>query len=143
MIIFDLTCKQEHRFEGWFNSLATYESQLENGLISCPHCGSVEIRRVPSAPHLTKPPVPSSAAEKALPAAPPGMFAAYQQLMATIVSNCEDVGTKFADEARKIHYMEAPLRAIRGQASNEDYESLRDEGIEVLRVPVVKKEDLN
>lgn len=143
MIIFDLTCKQDHSFEGWFHSLATYESQLERGLISCPHCGSVEIRRVPSAPHLTKPPMPSGAARKPLPAAPQGTFAAYMKIVATIVSNCEDVGTKFADEARKIHYMEAPLRAIRGQASNDDYESLRDEGIEVMRVPVVKKEDLN
>ena len=54
MIIFDLSCKQEHVFEGWFRSQANYDSQLKNGLIACPHCGSIEIRRVPSAVHLAK-----------------------------------------------------------------------------------------
>ena len=63
--------------------------------------------------------------------------------MSLIASNCEDVGNDFAQEARKMHYMEAPLRSIRGKASDQDYEGLREEGIEVLRLPSVKKEDLN
>lgn len=144
MIIFDLACQHEHPFEGWFESQAAYDSQLNGGLISCPHCGSHEIRRVPSAVHLAK--APSAAvtgSERPPHDARTGVLAAYQQLMAAIVSNCEDVGSDFADEARKIHYMEAPQRAIRGQTTADDYENLREEGIEVLCLPIVKKEILN
>ena len=145
MIIFDLCCKQEHPFEGWFQSQDNYDKQLERGLISCPHCGSSEIRRVPSAVHLTKPANPPAPIEQlpAISAAQPGMLAAYQQLMSAVVRNCEDVGKDFAQEARKIYYMETPLRSIRGEASVEEYESLREEGIEVMRLPILKKEDLN
>lgn len=149
MIIFDLSCKQEHVFEGWFRSQANYDSQLENGLIACPHCGSIEIRRVPSAVHVAK--TASSPAPKANDVSVPvtnteaGMVAAYQQLISAIAAKYEDVGKDFAQEARKIHYMEEPQRSIRGEASADDYESLRDEGIEVMRLPSfkVKKEDLN
>ena len=144
MIIFDLACKQEHHFEGWFGSQADYDSQAGKGLISCPQCGSNEIRRVPSAVHLARPSsAPVNHQGEVLPAVPTGTLAAYRQLMSAIVSNCEDVGNDFAQEVRKIHYMEAPLRSIRGKVSNEDYEGLREEGIEVLRLPIVKKEDLN
>jgi hypothetical protein len=68
---------------------------------------------------------------------------AYRQLVAALVANSEDVGKEFAREARRIHYIEAPERSIRGQASNEEFEALRDEGIEVLRIAVINKEDLN
>jgi hypothetical protein len=144
MIIFDLCCKQEHPFEGWFQSQDNYDKQLERGLISCPHCGSSEIRRVPSAVHLTKPGNPPAPIEQ-LPAisAQTGGLAAYQQLLSAIVSNCEDVGKDFAQEARRIYYMETPTRSIRGEASVEEYETLREEGIEVMRLPILKKEDLN
>jgi hypothetical protein len=145
MIIFDLACKQNHPFEGWFQSQANYDTQLASGLISCPHCGSTDIRRMPSAVHLAKPANTPISSANGLPAisAPSGMLAAYQQLLSVIVSNSEDVGKNFAEEARKIHYLEAPLRSIRGEASAEDYEALREEGIEVLRLSVPKKEDLN
>ena len=144
MIIFDLCCKQEHPFEGWFQSQDNFDRQLERGLILCPHCGSCEIRRVPSAVHLTKPANLPAPIEQ-LPAigAQTGRMAAYQQLMSVVISNCEDVGKDFAQEARKIYYMETPLRSIRGEASVEEYESLREEGIEVMRLPILKKEDLN
>jgi hypothetical protein len=71
------------------------------------------------------------------------VLAAYQKLLSAIVSSCEDVGKAFADEARKIHYLEAPQRSIRGEASSEEYESLREEGIEVLRFPGFNKDELN
>lgn len=144
MIIFDLSCDQNHPFEGWFQSQANYDNQLESGQISCPHCGSTRIRRVPSAVHLTKPAITSEPTS-----APPqvdtrsGIRAAFQQLVSAIAANSEDVGQDFADEARKIHYMEAPQRSIRGEASADDYEALRDEGIDVLRLPIIKKTDLN
>ena len=144
MIIFDLSCKQEHPFEGWFQSQDNYDKQLERGLITCPHCGSSEIRRVPSAVHLAKP-VNTPTPNDPLPAigAQTGVLAAYQQLLSAVVSNCEDVGKDFAQEARRIYYMETPLRSIRGEASAEEYETLREEGIEVMRLPFLKKENLN
>ena len=146
MIIFDLTCNSDHRFEGWFQSQENFDRQLEEGLVSCPVCGSIDIRRVPSAVHLGK---PASTPERSQPQnlqmmTPHGeVLAAYQKLLSAIVSSCEDVGKAFADEARKIHYLEAPQRSIRGEASSEEYESLREEGIEVLRFPVIRKDELN
>ena len=144
MIIFDLSCALDHPFEGWFQSLDNFNDQLEAGLIACPHCGSAEIRRVPSAIHVAKPvntPVTTSARKPI--DSKSGMLSAYHQLVSMIVSTTEDVGKDFVQEARKIHYLEAPLRSIMGEASAEDYESLCDEGIDVLRLPVLKKEKLN
>lgn len=145
MIIFDLTCNNGHRFEGWFQSPTSFDSQLAGEMVSCPVCGSVEVRRIPSAVHLGKgseAPVAESTATAAI--HPQGeLLNAYRQLVSAIVTASEDVGKEFANEARKIHYLEAPARSIRGQASEEEFESLREEGIEVLRLPVVKKEDLN
>jgi len=144
MIIFDLSCDQNHPFEGWFQSQANYDSQLESGLISCPHCGSTRIRRVPSAVHLAKQAVTPEPASKPLQIdTRSGIRAAYQQLVSVIVANSEDVGKDFAQEARKIHYMEVPSRSIHGEASADDYETLREEGIDVLRLPIIKKTDLN
>ncbi len=144
MIIYDLACSEDHPFEGWFQSQLNYDKQLGNGLIACPHCGSTDIRRVPSAVHLAKPANTLFPAES-IPSinTQTGMLAAYHQLMSVIVSNSEDVGKDFANEARKIHYMESPQRSIRGEASADDYETLREEGIEVLRLPGIKKADLN
>ena len=144
MIIFDLSCEHDHPFEGWFASQTAYDSQLLDGLIACPQCGSNDIRRVPSAVHLAKP-VATPVSSDTLPVsnAQSGLLAAYQLLVSMIVSNSDDVGKNFAEEARKIHYMEAPMRLIHGETSTEDYESLREEGIDVLRLPTIKKEDLN
>ena len=144
MIIFDLSCEHQHPFEGWFESSANYDSQHERGLISCPHCGSTRIRRVPSAVHLAKPAsTPEARSKPPAVGARTGMLAAYQQVVSAIIANSEDVGADFADEARKIHYMEAPQRSIRGEASADEYETLREEGIDVLRLPNIKKTDLN
>ena len=143
MIIYDLACNQQHSFEGWFQSLAAYDSQREKGLISCPQCGSTEVHRIPSALHLASRSNAPVASDEARPVAPTTTVAAFQQLVSAIVAKCEDVGSDFAQEARKMHYLEAPLRSIRGTASDDDYEGLREEGIEVLRLPIVKKEDLN
>ncbi len=144
MIIFDLTCSHEHRFEGWFQSQENFAQQLAGGLISCPVCGSIDIHRVPSAVHLGKTASAPQDSQGIQMMTPHGeILALYQKLLSTIVSNCEDVGKEFANEARKIHYLEAPQRSIRGEASAEDYESLREEGIEVLRFPSIKKDELN
>ena len=139
MIIFDLSCIKNHVFEAWFESQAAYAAQLATRLIICPLCGSSDIRRIPSAVHLAK---PTRATDDA--SAPTqidstyGVSDAYQQLVSLIVSASDDVGNEFASEARKIHYCETPSRSIRGEATTEEYESLREEGIEVLRLPKIK-----
>jgi len=172
MIIFDLSCQHEHRFEGWFQSREDFDSQSSRSLISCPDCGSLQVRRVPSALHVGRqakssegasPSVPhatrassepaalaASAGSVATAASPPpavdpraGARSTLQQLTTMLLANCEDVGDRFAEEARKIHYLEAPERSICGQASSEEYEALREEGVEVLRVPRLKVKDLH
>lgn len=148
MIIFDLSCEHDHRFEGWFQSRQDFDRQSSGGLVACPECGSLETRRVPSAPHLasttpTPTPAPTRAPQLSAIDARAGALATYRQLTTMLLANCEDVGARFAEEARKIHYLEAPERSIRGEASDEDYEALRDEGVEVLRLPRLKVKDLH
>ncbi len=159
MIIFDLSCQHEHRFEGWFQSREDFDSQSSRSLISCPDCGSLQVRRVPSALHgggqakIAEDAAPASVA--AVPVAPvasgqppaidprAGARSTLRQLTTILLANCEDVGDRFAEEARRIHYLEAPERSIRGQASNEEYEALREEGVDVLRLPRLKVKDLH
>ena len=150
MIIFDLTCNSDHRFEGWFQSQENFDRQLEEGLISCPVCGSIDIRRVPSAVHLGKPvstPEHTQSqnhsknhSQNLQMMTPHGeVLAAYQKLLSAIVSSCEDVGKAFADEARKIHYGESDKRGIYGETSDEEAEALAEEGIEFGRLPWIPR----
>jgi len=142
MIIFDLCCSADHRFEGWFRSVDEFSRQQSAHLVSCPHCGSAAVRRLPSAVHL---------ASAALETAPAPARSAPQidprTLLKAVVDgltrNSEDVGGDFAAEARRIHYREAPERTIRGEASEAERAALAEEGIAVLRLPRIKPEDLN
>lgn len=149
MIIFDLACQHDHQFEGWFQSREDFDSQLVHGQIACPHCASLEIRRVPSAVHLTLPKEPAAVPVKqpSIPALPIDMRAdarvAFRQLSEMLIADCEDVGADFANEARRIHYVEAPARSIRGEASAEEVEALLEEGIEVFRLARLKPGDFH
>lgn len=150
MIIYDLCCDSQHRFEGWFRSAEDFESQLEQHLVTCPQCDSEVVRRVPSAVAISSAPRESSEAvpmspEHVAAAMPVGSqaMALYRQLANLMMTVSEDVGPAFADEARRIHYKEAPERPIRGQTTDEEYEALQDEGIGVIRLPAIKKEDLS
>lgn len=146
MIIFDLSCASAHRFEGWFASRAEFDRQKDGGLIRCPSCDSKEIRLMPSAVHVAsstrndspRAPHPQNPVA-AMPAQQP--LAVLRQLVNALVATSEDVGTRFADEARKIHYEEAPARSIRGQATPAERESLREEGIDVLQIPELPAAD--
>lgn len=138
MIIYDLNCNHGHAFEGWFKSPESFEQQSEAGLLSCPHCGSVVIQRVPSAVHLAKhaaSPMPLHEASRLEELAPEEKRFLLRQAISKLISNSEDVGRNFSAEARRIHYLEAPRRPIRGEASLEEYRELQDEGIEVLLLP--------
>ena len=134
MIRFSLHCEKDHEFEGWFSSNADYDAQSERGLVECPVCGSHAIGKALMAPKVT--------ASRDAPARPLAMDPEKREMMRklrdivrAVKQNSEDVGEKFADEARKIHHGEAEARGIVGQASNEDAKSLIEEGIEIAPLP--------
>jgi len=161
MIVFDLLCRDGHRFEGWFGSAADFSAQQARGQLACPSCGVSQVERVPSAsrfnlgapepraPKAAKtadPGAPAKAPDPQAPARPtPEMegkdpFAIaqmlYSRMLDELLTRSEDVGKEFPAEARKIFYEEAPARAIRGQASAKEHEELLDEGIPVARLPL-------
>jgi hypothetical protein len=140
MIVFNLTCSNQHGFEGWFTSAADFDRQQLGTLLSCPTCGSTEVSKGLHAPYVNSggtPQVPSSE-RKARDDS--GQYANIKaevtRMIEHLIANTEDVGNEFPEEARKIHYQEAPERHIRGNASREEVEELRDEGIEVVAVPL-------
>jgi len=156
MKVLDLHCSQGHVFEGWFASHEDYESQRERGLLTCPVCEDAQISKMLSAPRLNlgrsaQVPVPAETAQQAAPPmtasseaaaqalaqiSPQQMQAAMLKMVRHVMANTEDVGNRFAEEARKIHHGEAEERSIRGQASREETEALLDEGIDILPLPV-------
>ncbi|VVE87877.1 DUF1178 family protein [Pandoraea bronchicola] len=148
MKVFDLRCAHEHTFEGWFGSEDDYLSQQARGLVTCPVCGDTAVVRMPSAPRLNLSGATSRA--DAAPAAIQGPAAAssgvieakrelqtlWMKAVRHVMANTEDVGSNFAEEARKIHYQEAPERNIRGTVSREESEALAEEGIDVMPLPI-------
>lgn len=161
MKVFDLGCQLDHRFEGWFASQAAFDDQQARGLVECPICGSHEVRRLLSAPrlNLSGAQAPASASHatadaRGTPATPDADRAAgppvpvasgvdvrhlqamWLKAVRHVVANTEDVGARFAEEARRIHYGESDARAIRGVASRDEARALVDEGIDVMSLPV-------
>ena len=152
MKVFDLRCAHEHTFEGWFGSEDDYLSQQSRGLVACPVCGDTAVVRMPSAPRLNLSGATSRSETSANQAggtpartdAPrPDVAQAQRQLQTLwmkavrhVMANTEDVGNNFAEEARKIHYEEAPERNIRGTTSREEAEALADEGIDIMSLPL-------
>jgi len=141
MIVYDLICAQQHRFEGWFGSAEDFSRQRKETLIRCPLCDDATIERRPSANvqvgHATAP------AEDRKEVAVVGGDRQVLKLMRRLIAETENVGRSFPEEARKIHYDEAPKRGIRGQATQEEAEDLRDEGIDFMSLPTVLTRDLN
>jgi hypothetical protein len=162
--VLNLRCAHGHAFEGWFDSEDDFLDQNGRGLIECPVCGDHGVTRMPSAPRLNlsgakapageskphgpapagglpagaSPPPPPSAvpAAPAGGAAPPALQVAWLHAVRELVARTEDVGERFAEEARRIHYGEAPGRAIRGRTTPEERAALDDEGIEVVSIPM-------
>jgi hypothetical protein len=138
MKVIDLRCQSGHRFEGWFGSDDDFLEQNGRGLIECPLCADKVVVRLPSAPRLNL----SGASEPAPTPAPvaaddtAALQARWLQMVRQVMANTEDVGERFAEEARRIHYGESQERSIRGQASADDREALREEGIEVHPLPL-------
>ena len=138
MKVLDLQCAQTHVFEGWFASEDDFTSQLGRGLVACPMCGDIAIRKKLSAPRLNlgSPQVPQNGKQEVVtvPQDDATMQAAWLGMAKRIVANTEDVGERFAEEARRIHYGESEQRGIRGQASKAETESLMEEGITVMQL---------
>ena len=163
MKVYNLACPLDHHFEGWFASEEDCVAQQDKGMLACPLCDSTLISRMPSAPHIAK----SGTARTSKPSATEltvahanmetgslsgevvaltgsdhsqleaQVQAAFLKGMRELMGHSEDVGSSFAEEARKIHYKESPERSIRGQTTLDEAESLREEGIEVLAIPML------
>ena len=166
MIKYQLICDKSHEFEGWFGDSAAFESQQESGFLTCPVCGSADVRRALMAPNLASPktrktdlaeqqpsaqpePQPQpQAPQQASAALPPAPARKMQELMSEmralqtrIREECRDVGNDFAEEARKIHYGEVEPEGIYGQATAEEREALDEEGIEIMDMPWLPKDN--
>lgn len=147
MIIFELICDDAHRFEGWFASPEEYERQEAASLLSCPVCASSSVRRLPSA-RIRKPAAGSpSQSPKPTPATAGSDTGAREVALASflehVLASTEDVGRRFPEEARRIHYEETPRRAIRGIATRDETRELAEEGIPVLPLPIPTRGDMH
>ncbi len=156
MIHYQLRCGQAHGFDGWFKDSTSFEKQAKRGLIECPECGGTDVERALMAPALGRrdvaAPAPvEAAAEPSVPAAvaapekvgrlPAQMLAALQRMRAEVEKNCDYVGPEFADQARAMHRGETEAKPIYGETTEEQAESLADEGIAVAKIPWVPRAD--
>ena len=154
MIRYSLRCDRGHSFESWFQSSAAYESQEKRKLVNCPACGSAKVERSIMAPRIASKKgrdnrssdvaAPAQPVEVAAPGSTPLLMAQERELRAKlrelrdhIVKNADNVGERFPNEARKMHYGDIEHRPIYGEASPEEARSLIDEGVEVSPLPVL------
>ncbi len=140
MIVFQLNCGTGHTFDIWFRDGATADRQLARKLVECPECGDRKVSKALMAPRI------SAKGEKKVPAQNMAVLAKTMRDQLTEVrkqveANCDYVGDKFAEEARKIHYGESDARGIFGEASEEQHKELSEEGIEVARIPWLPRDD--
>jgi hypothetical protein len=143
MIVFDLTCAHGHRFEGWFASADDFERQANAVLVRCPVCDDPNVARLPSAKvHVGRATIDTPSRVDEAPAESVAGFPdELVRKLREIVRNTENVGHRFPEEARKIHYEEVPGRPIRGQASKDEAEALREEGIDFTLLPPLLTRD--
>jgi hypothetical protein len=151
MIRYSLRCERGHAFESWFQSSMAYESQEKRKLVTCPACGSAKVERAIMAPQIVSQkgrdiaaPAPAPATEVTAPSSTPLMMAQERELRAKlkelrdhIVKNADNVGERFPNEARKMHYGDIEHRPIYGEASPDEARSLIEEGVEVSPLPVL------
>jgi hypothetical protein len=157
MIRYSLRCERDHTFESWFQDSSAYESQVKRKLVSCPVCDSVKIEKAIMAPRI----VGKKGRERAEPVAPPApapaeapatgstplvmaqereLRAKLKELRDHIVKNADNVGERFPNEARAMHYGDKEHRPIYGEASPDEAKALVDEGIEVSPLPVLPED---
>ena len=142
MVIYNLLCKKKHSFEGWFPSFEDFQKQADKKLISCPTCGTTKVEKVPHAcaVHVKKEQPPATPAKTAVPApAPPPNAAEFKEMLLRVhhyvKENFEDVGPRFAEEAKQMHKGEAAERPIHGTATISEVKELAEEGVPCMPLP--------
>jgi hypothetical protein len=153
MIKYALTCGKGHDFESWFEGSGAYDKLCKRGFVTCPACGSADVEKQIMAPRVVNSEERRSLSKRKPPAEPPApqpmammseeaqqMRRMIRELHEKVKANTEDVGERFADEARKIHYGEVEEKAIRGRASLDEAKALHEEGIGVLPLPPLPDE---
>jgi hypothetical protein len=156
MIRYNLVCGRRHEFESWFASSAAFDKQAKRRLVACPVCGSTNVEKAIMAPRLARTDTPIDMPEPAVtapapapsPPAPVAMISPQERELRTklkelrdhLTQNAENVGRKFPDEARKMHYGEIEHRSIYGEASPEEAKELHEEGVEFHPLPVLPDE---
>jgi len=156
MIRYALVCEKGHGFESWFQDSAAYDKQAKRGLVTCPQCGSAKVEKAIMAPRLSgtakkrraSVEVPAPTAEAPPTPAPVAMISPQEQefraklkeLRDHLTKSADDVGAKFPEEARKMHYGEIEHRSIYGVASPDEAKELAEEGIEFHPLPILPDE---
>lgn len=129
MIRYELLCRNDHSFEGWFQSSAAYDEQRKLRKVTCPVCGSAKVEKQIMAPSLGKKSAQQQAED------------VRAKMQSYVEDNCEYVGERFPEEARRIHYGETDPRGIYGEASDEEASELAEEGVRVAKLPWRKREN--
>ena len=141
MIKFSLICENDHDFDGWFSSSEDFEKQQKKALVQCPFCDSAKVEKSLMAPSVStsrkKEARSESLAMAAMDAKSQELMAEMRKIRDKVLANSEDVGEKFPEEARKIHYGEAEHRGIYGEANREEVSALVEEGIDVVPIPTL------
>ncbi len=150
MIVFDIQCSNDHVFEGWFADSASYDKQAKKGVVECPVCGSNKVKKAPMAPNIATGASPGRSDEGSEASELDTVGAKEQttrymtmltKMRQHVEANCDYVGNKFSEEARRIHYGETEKHNIYGEASSEESQALRDEGIEFGAIPWPRRPD--
>lgn len=142
MIRYSLSCEKAHEFEGWFAGSADFDQQVERGIVSCPVCNSLQVTKALMAPSVSTARKQDEMRTLAMDTAQKAVLAKVKETLAEIRANTEDVGERFPEEARKIHYGEADQRGIIGQATLQEAKALVEEGIDIAPLPVIP-DDVN
>ncbi|ARO31917.1 MULTISPECIES: DUF1178 family protein [Rhizobium] len=142
MIRYSLTCDNAHEFEGWFSESADFDRQVASGFLTCPVCHSAAVSKLLMAPSVSTARKKDERQTLAMDAMRREALEKLKEAVAAVKANSEDVGAKFPEEARKIHYGEADARGIIGQATVDEAQALVEEGIEIAAIPVLP-EDVN
>ena len=137
MIRYELSCDNGHTFEGWFGSADDFDRQQKMALVSCPTCGSAHVAKRLMAPSVATARKKETRQEMVMQAGQKEMMNKLREIITTIRANSEDVGERFPEEARKIHYGETEQRGLIGKASATEVRDLLDEGIEIAPLPVL------
>jgi hypothetical protein len=141
MILFALRCGRDHHFEAWFRDGATYEAQAAAGEIACPECGDTRVVKAVMAPRLNSARGEQLDVRDAAHQAARAARVALTELREAIETTCDNVGERFPEEARRIHYGEVEAHAIYGSASPEESRALAEEGVEFAVIPWIKADE--